>query len=122
MTSRQLFQMNSEKLDMLSSILDNPTIKEALFIVRQECAPKEPVLKNGENLKDVLSLEAGKSIGANEFFAKLQSLANPPMLKDNKLDQEYIQQARKKLFSTGLYTIDEINEAERLSQLNTQQE
>jgi hypothetical protein len=122
MTPRQLFQMNSEKLDILSSLLDNPTIKEALFIVRQECSPKEPVLKNGENLKDVLSLEAGKSIGANEFFAKLQSLANPPMLKDNKLDQEYIQQARKKLFSTGLYTIDEINEAERLSQLNTQQE
>jgi hypothetical protein len=122
MTPRQLFQMNSEKLDMLSSILDNPTLKEALFIVRQECTPKEPVLKNGENLKDVLALEAGKSIGANEFFAKLQTLSSTPTLKDNKLEQEYIVQARKKLFSTGLYTIDEINEAERLSQLNTQQE
>ena len=122
MTPRQLFQMNSDKLDMLTGILDNPTLKEALFIVRQECTPKEPILKSGENLKDVLALEAGKSIGANEFFAKLQTLATPPSLKDNKLEQEYIQQARKKLFSTGLYTIEENNEAERLSQLSNQQE
>ena len=122
MTPRQLFQMNSEKLGLLGEMLDNPILKEALFIVRQECTPKEPVLKNGEDLKDVLALEAGKSIGANEFFSKLQTLASPPMLKDNRLEQEYIVQARKKLFSTGLYTIDEINEAERLSQLNNQQE
>jgi hypothetical protein len=122
MTPRQLFQLNSEKMDILANLLEQPIIKEALFIVRQECAPKEPVLKSHENLTEILALEAGKSIGANEFFAKLQSLANPPMLKDNRLEQEYIAQARKKLFSTGLYTIDEINEAERLSQLNTQQE
>jgi hypothetical protein len=33
-----------------------------------------------------------------------------------------MKQARERLFATGLYTVDEINEAERLSQLNQQPE
>jgi hypothetical protein len=40
----------------------------------------------------------------------------------NDFDKEYIIQARRKLLSTGLYTEDEIMEAERLSQTTNQQE
>lgn len=122
MTARQLFQLNSDKLDKLEALLDNEVLKEALFIVRQECLPREPSPRSDIDMRDVLSLEAGKSIGANEFFTKLQSLAKRPNIKDNKLEQEYIKQARERLFATGLYTLDEINEAERLSQINNPQE
>ena len=122
MTARQLFQLNSEKLVRLEALLDDPIMKEALVIVRQESFPKEPAVRSDVDMRDVLSLEAGKSIGANEFHNKLQSLAKRPQLKDNRLEQEYIKQARERLFSTGLYTVDEINEAERLSQINNQPE
>lgn len=122
MTPRQLFQLNSDKLDALEALLESEVLKEALFIVRQECLPKEPSPRPDIDMRDVLSLEAGKSIGANEFFTKLQSLAKRPSIKDNKLEQEYLKQARERLFATGLYTLDEINEAQRLSQLNNPQE
>lgn len=122
MTQRQLFQLNADKLDRLTALLDDPVMREALVIVRQESFPKEPVLRPEADMRDVLALEAGKSIGANEFFHKLQSLAKRPQVKDSKLEQEYIKQARERLFATGLYTVDEIHEAERLSQLNNPQE
>lgn len=122
MTPRQLFQLNSEKLGRLEALLDDPVLKEALVIVRQESFPKEPALRPDVDMRDALSLEAGKSIGANEFYSKLQSLSKRPSIKDNKLEQEYIKQARERLFATGLYTVDEINEAERLSQINNQPE
>ena len=122
MTARQLFQMNSDKMDRLAALLDDSVLKEALFIVRQESFPKEPAFRPDVDMRDALSLEAGKSIGANEFFNKLQNLAKRPNVKDGKLEQEYIKQARERLFATGLYTVDEINEAERLSQLNQQPE
>ncbi len=122
MTPRQLFQLNAEKMDRLAALLDDSVLKEALFIVRQESFPKEPVFRPDIDMRDALSLEAGKSIGANEFFHKLQLLAKRPSVKDSKLEQEYMKQARERLFATGLYTVDEINEAERLSQLNQQPE
>lgn len=122
MTPRQLFQLNAEKMDRLAALLDDPVMREALLIVRQESFPKEPAFRADIDMRDALSLEAGKSIGANEFFQKLQLLAKRPNIKDNKLEQEYMKQARERLFATGLYTVDEINEAERLSQLNQQPE
>jgi len=121
-TPRQLFQLNAEKIDRLAALLDDPVLKEALFIVRQESFPKEPSFRPDVDMRDALSLEAGKSIGANEFFNKLQLLSKRPNIKDEKLEQEYMKQARERLFATGLYTVDEINEAERLSQLNQQPE
>ena len=122
MTPRQLFQLNAEKMDRLAALLDDSVLKEALFIVRQESFPTEPVFRPDIDMRDALSLEAGKSIGANEFFNKLQMLAKRPNIKDSKIEQEYMKQARERLFATGLYTVDEINEAERLSQLNQQPE
>lgn len=111
MTQRQLFQLNAEKVSQLEHLLDNPVLKEAFVIVRQECTPKAPT-----------DIEAAKSIGAEEFQNKLTSLTRISQKKLNDLDKEYIIQARRKLLSTGLYTEDEILEAERLSQSNNQQE
>lgn len=111
MTQRQLFQLNADKVSQLEQLLDNPVLKEAFVIVRQECTPKAPT-----------DIEAAKSIGAEEFQNKLTSLTRVNQKKLNDLDKEYIMQARRKLLSTGLYTEDEIMEAERLSQSNNQQE
>jgi len=111
MTQRQLFQLNADKVSQLEQLLDNPVLKEAFIIVRQECTPKAPT-----------DIEAAKSIGADEFQNKLTSLTRVNQKKLNDLDKEYIIQARRKLLSTGLYTEDEIMEAERLSQSNNQQE
>lgn len=111
MTQRQLFQLNADKVSQLEQLLDNPVLKEAFVIVRQECTPKAPT-----------DIEAAKSIGAEEFQNKLTSLTKVNQKKLNDLDKEYIMQARRKLLSTGLYTEDEIMEAERLSQSNNQQE
>jgi hypothetical protein len=111
MTQRQLFQLNADKVSQLEQLLDNPILKEAFVIVRQECTPKAPT-----------DIEAAKSIGAEEFQNKLTSLTKVNQKKLNDLDKEYIIQARRKLLSTGLYTEDEIMEAERLSQSNNQQE
>lgn len=111
MTQRQLFQLNADKVSQLEQLLDNPILKEAFVIVRQECTPKAPT-----------DIEAAKSIGAEEFQNKLTSLTRVNQKKLNDLDKEYIMQARRKLLSTGLYTEDEIMEAERLSQSNNQQE
>jgi hypothetical protein len=111
MTQRQLFQMNADKVSQLEKILDNPILKEAFAIVRQECSPKAPT-----------DIEAAKSIGSEEFQNKLNSLIKINPKKLNDLDKEYIIQARRKLLSTGLYTEDEIMEAERLSQTSNQQE
>lgn len=111
MTQRQLFQLNADKVSQLEQLLDNPVLKEAFVIVRQECTPKSPT-----------DIEAAKSIGAEEFQNKLTSLIKVNQKKLNDLDKEYIMQARRKLLSTGLYTEDEIMEAERLSQSNNQQE
>lgn len=111
MTQRQLFQLNADKVSQLEQLLENPVLKEAFVIVRQECTPKAPT-----------DIEAAKSIGAEEFQNKLTSLTRVNQKKLNDLDKEYIMQARRKLLSTGLYTEDEIMEAERLSQSNNQQE
>jgi hypothetical protein len=111
MTQRQLFQLNADKVSQLEQLLDNPVLKEAFVIVRQECTPKAPT-----------DIEAAKSIGADEFQNKLTSLTRVNQKKLNDLDKEYIIQARRKLLSTGLYTEDEILEAERLSQSNNPQE
>jgi hypothetical protein len=112
MTQRQLFQLNSDKVSQLTAILDSSVLKEALTIVRQECSPKAPT-----------DIEAAKSIGAEDFFNKLTLLTKVSQKKLNDLDKEYIVQARRKLLSTGLYTEDEILEAERLSmETNNQQE
>ena len=111
MTQRQLFQLNADKVSQLEQLLENPVLKEAFVIVRQECTPKAPT-----------DIEAAKSIGADEFQNKLTSLTRVNQKKLNDLDKEYIIQARRKLLSTGLYTEDEILEAERLSQSNNQQE
>ena len=111
MTQRQLFQLNADKVSQLEQLLENPVLKEAFVIVRQECTPKAPT-----------DIEAAKSIGADEFQNKLTSLTRVNQKKLNDLDKEYIIQARRKLLSTGLYTEDEIMEAERLSQSNNQQE
>lgn len=111
MTQRQLFQLNADKVSQLEQLLDNPVLKEAFIIVRQECTPKAPT-----------DIEAAKSIGADEFQNKLTSLTRVNQKKLNDLDKEYIMQARRKLLSTGLYTEDEIMEAEKLSQSNNQQE
>ncbi len=111
MTQRQLFQLNADKVSQLEQLLDNPVLKEAFVIVRQECTPKAPT-----------DIEAAKSIGADEFQNKLTSLTRVNQKKLNDLDKEYIMQARRKLLSTGLYTEDEIMEAEKLSQSNNQQE
>lgn len=111
MTQRQLFQLNADKVSQLEQLLDNPVLKEAFVIVRQECTPKAPT-----------DIEAAKSIGAEEFQNKLTSLTRVNQKKLNDLDKEYIMQARRKLLSTGLYTEDEIMEAERLSQSNNPQE
>jgi len=111
MTQRQLFQMNADKVSQLEKLLDNPVLKEAFIIVRQECAPKAPT-----------DIEAAKAIGSEDFQNKLNSLIKINPKKLNDLDKEYIIQARRKLLSTGLYTEDEIMEAERLSQTNNQQE
>ena len=111
MTQRQLFQLNADKVSQLEQLLDNPVLKEAFVIVRQECTPKAPT-----------DIEAAKSIGADEFQNKLTSLTRVNQKKLNELDKEYIIQARRKLLSTGLYTEDEIMEAERLSQSNNPQE
>ena len=111
MTQRQLFQLNADKVSQLEQLLDHPIIKEAFSIVRQECTPKAPT-----------DIEAAKSIGAEEFQNKLILLTKVSQKKLNDLDKEYIIQARRKLLSTGLYTEDEIMEAERLSQSNNQQE
>ena len=111
MTQRQLFQLNSSKISQLEQLLDNPVLKEAFVIVRQECTPKAPT-----------DIEAAKSIGAEEFQNKLVSLTRVSQKRLNDLDKEYIIQARRKLLSTGLYTEDEINEAEVLSQTNNTQE
>ncbi len=111
MTQRQLFQLNADKVSQLEQLLDNPVLKEAFVIVRQDCTPKAPT-----------DIEAAKSIGADEFQNKLTSLTRVNQKKLNDLDKEYIIQARRKLLSTGLYTEDEIMEAERLSQSNNQQE
>ena len=111
MTQRQLFQLNADKVSQLEQLLDNPVLREAFVIVRQECTPKAPT-----------DIEAAKSIGADEFQNKLTSLTKVNQKKLNDLDKEYIIQARRKLLSTGLYTEDEIMEAERLSQSNNQQE
>jgi hypothetical protein len=111
MTQRQIFQLNADKVSQLEQLLDNPILKEAFIIVRQECTPKAPT-----------DIEAAKSIGADEFQNKLTSLTRVNQKKLNELDKEYIIQARRKLLSTGLYTEDEIMEAERLSQSNNPQE
>lgn len=111
MTQRQLFQLNADKVLQLEQLLENPVLKEAFVIVRQECTPKAPT-----------DIEAAKSIGADEFQNKLTSLTRVNQKKLNDLDKEYIIQARRKLLSTGLYTEDEILEAERLSQSNNPQE
>ncbi len=111
MTQRQIFQLNADKVSQLEQLLDNPVLKEAFIIVRQECTPKAPT-----------DIEAAKSIGADEFQNKLTSLTRVNQKKLNELDKEYIIQARRKLLSTGLYTEDEIMEAERLSQSNNPQE
>ncbi len=111
MTQRQLFQLNADKVSQLEQLLDNPVLKEAFVIVRQECTPKAPT-----------DIEAAKSIGADEFQNKLTSLTRVNQKKLNDLDKEYIIQARRKLLSTGLYTEDEVLEAERLSQSNNPQE
>jgi hypothetical protein len=111
MTQRQLFQLNADKVSQLEQLLENPVLKEAFVIVRQECTPKAPT-----------DIEAAKSIGADEFQNKLTSLTRVNQKKLNDLDKEYIIQARRKLLSTGLYTEDEILEAERLSQSNNPQE
>lgn len=112
MTQRQLFQLNSNKVSQLESILEMPVLKEAISLVRHECSPKAPT-----------DIEAAKSIGAEEFINKLALLTKVNQKRLNDLDKEYIVQARKKLLSTGLYTEDEILEAERLSmQPNNQQE
>jgi hypothetical protein len=42
MTQRQLFQLNADKVSQLEKLLDNPVLKEAFIIVRQECSPKAP--------------------------------------------------------------------------------
>jgi hypothetical protein len=109
MTQRQLFQLNSDKVSQLEQLLDNPILKEAFIIVRQECSPKSPT-----------DIEAAKSIGAEEFQSRLNSLTKVNQKMLNDLDKEYIIQARRKLLSTGLYTEDEIKEAELLSQINNQ--
>lgn len=111
MTQRQLFQMNADKVSQLEKLLENPVLKEAFIIVRQECSPKAPT-----------DIEAAKAIGSEEFQNKLTSLTKINQKKLNDLDKEYIIQARRKLLSTGLYTEDEIMEAERLSQTTNQQE
>lgn len=111
MTPRQAFQLNSDKVSKLELILESPVLKEAFAIVRQECIPKSPT-----------KIDAAKSIGAEEFFNKLTLLTKVNQKKLNDLDKEYIMQARRKLLSTGLYTEDEILEAERLSSTNNQQE
>jgi hypothetical protein len=104
MTQRQLFQLNSDKVSKLESILETPVLKEAIAIVRQECSPKAPT-----------DIDAAKTIGAEDFLNKLVLLTKVNQKKLNDLDKEYIVQARRKLLSTGLYTEDEILEAERLS-------
>jgi hypothetical protein len=112
MTQRQLFQLNSDKVARLQALLETPLLKEAITIVRQECTPKAPT-----------DIEAAKSIGAEEFINKLTLLTRVNQKKLNDLDKEYIVQARRKLLSTGLYTEDEVLEAERLSmETNNQQE
>jgi len=111
MTQRQLFQLNSEKISRLEQLLEDPTLREAFVIVRQECTPKAPT-----------DIEAAKSMGAEDFQNKLTSLTRVNQKKLNDLDKEYIMQARRKLLSSGLYTEDEIVEAERLSQATNQQQ
>jgi len=119
MDEKKLFQLNSEKVLKLQELLNHPVLKEALNIVRQECAPKEPRLVPGIEMRDMIALEGAKSIGADAFYKKLQALTvvNNKVLRD--IDKEYIQDARNRLFSTGLYTEEEIKEAERLSFLGT---
>jgi hypothetical protein len=111
MTQRQLFQLNSDKVSRLESLLDDPVLKEAFIIVKQECSPKEAT-----------DIDAAKSIGAEDFYNKLHLLTRITKKKLNDLDKEYIMQARRKLLATGLYTEDEILEAERLSQTSKQQD
>jgi len=112
MTQRQLFQLNSDKVSKLESILETPVLKEAITIVRQECSPKAPT-----------DIEAAKSIGSEDFLNKLVLLTKVNQKRLNDLDKEYIVQARKRFRSTGLYTEDEAIEAERLSmETNNQQE
>jgi hypothetical protein len=112
MTQRQLFQLNSDKVSKLEALLESPVLKEAIALVRHECFPKAPT-----------DIEAAKSIGSEDFLNKLVLLTKVNQKRLNDLDKEYIVQARKKLLSTGLYTEDEILEAERLSmQPNNQQE
>lgn len=104
MTQRQLFQLNAEKVSQLENLLEHPVLKEAFIIVKQECTPKAPT-----------DIEAAKSIGAEEFCNKLIQLTKISTKRLSNLDKEYILQARRKLLSTGLYTEDEIIEAEQLS-------
>lgn len=115
MTLRQEFQLNSEKVSSLETLLNDPLLNEAFNIVRQECVPKEPRPIVGIDLRDVMAIEGAKSVGADMFFQKLKSLTKVSNQKNSELDKEYIVQARQKLFSTGLYSVDEINEAEKLS-------
>lgn len=123
MTSRQLFQLNSDKVAKLEQLLEDPLLNEALNIVKQECVPKEPRQVPGIDLRDVMVIEGAKAIGADSFYNKLKSLTKVVINKNSELDKEYIVQARQKLFSTGLYSVDEINEAERASMAgNNQQE
>ena len=112
MTQRQLFQLNSDKVSQLESILEMPVLKEAISLVKHECSPKAPT-----------DIEAAKSIGAEEFINKLTLLTKVNQKRLNDLDKEYIVQARKRFLSTGLYTEDEATEAQRKSmELNNQQE
>lgn len=123
MTSRQLFQLNSDKVAKLEQLLEDPLLIEALIIVKQECVPKEPRQVAGIDLRDVMAMEGAKALGADIFFNKLKSLTKVSHQKNSELDKEYIVQARQKLFATGLYSADEINEAERASMAgNNQQE
>lgn len=123
MTSRQEFQLNSDKVLNLDKLLNDPLLNEAFMIVKQECVPKEPRQTVGIDLMDVMVIEGAKSIGADMFYQKLKSLTKVSSQKNSELDKEYIVQARQKLFSTGLYSVDEINEAEKLSMVgNNQQE
>ena len=76
---------------------------------------------NKANLSVIVTRLSGDSYGGL-FQNKLTSLTRVNQKKLNDLDKEYIMQARRKLLSTGLYTEDEIMEAERLSQSNNPQE
>ena len=123
MEQRKLFQLNSEKVTELQRLLEHPVMKEALSIVLQESIPKEPKLIPGVDMRDIVALSGAKSMGAEDFYKRLHNLCrvSDKVLRD--IDKEYIQDARKRLFSTGLYTMEEITEAERLSmQPNNEQE